>query len=78
MNYKKHDSIPTEEILKDKEDTQKEIDQYIKELEALKENMHINRLPIYLREGKIATRETFIEDLNGLLKYRKEKDENNI
>lgn len=68
----KSSHIPTEEVLQDIADTQKEIDQYKAELEALERNPVENKLPIYMRQGKISTRENFIIKLNKILELRNE------
>jgi len=69
---KKQDHIPTEQILKDIKDTQEEIDDFKAEREILRKRPQENRLRLYLLDPKIAEREKFIENLNQILKYRKE------
>lgn len=66
-----NDNIPTHEIEQDISDTQNEIDQYQRELDALVGDRQGNRLAIYMREGKISRRKAFIDNLNSILKYRK-------
>lgn len=68
---KQKDNIPTSEIETDIIETQKEIDQYQAELNSLVSDRVGNKLPIYMREGKISTRKDFIDDLNSILDYRK-------
>ena len=69
--YKQNDNKPTIEIEQDIAETQREIDQYQNELDALMGDMQGNRLGIYMREGKISKRKEFISDLNSILEYRK-------
>jgi hypothetical protein len=68
---KQNDNIPTSEIELDIAETQREIDQYQKELDALIGDRQGNKLAIYMREGKISQREEFVSNLNSILKYRK-------
>ena len=72
---KQNASIPTAEIEKDIKDTQKEIDAFNSELKVLQSNPVKNRLEIYLREGRILQRQEFIDNLNQILKYRKDNKE---
>lgn len=69
----KHDHIPTEEIEKDIKDTQLEIDQFNKEIRPLRDNPVVNKMEIYIREGKISSRQEFMGKLNEILEYRKKK-----
>lgn len=62
--------IPTTEIKQDIIDTQNEIDVYKTELKTLKKNPQENRLPVYFREGKILSRESFIKKLETILEFR--------
>ena len=68
---KQNDNIPTSEIELDIAETQREIDKYQKELDALIGDRQGNKLAIYMREGKISQREEFVSNLNSILKYRK-------
>jgi len=68
---KKNEHIPTNEIEQDIAETQREIDQYEKELEALIGNRQGNKLAIYMREGKISQRKEFISNLQSILDYRR-------
>jgi hypothetical protein len=68
---KQNDNIPTSEIELDIAETQREIDQYQKELDALIGDRQGNKLAIYMRKGKISQREEFVSNLNSILKYRK-------
>lgn len=68
---KQNEHFPTDEIEKDIAITQKEIDQYEKELEALSGDRKKNRLDIYFREGKISVRKQFISYLQSILDYRR-------
>ena len=69
---KQNDNIPIYEIEQDINETQREIDQYQNELDALICNRQGNKLAIYMREGKISQRKSFISNLNSILEYRKE------
>jgi len=68
---KQNDNILTSDIELDITETQREIDQYQKELDALIGDRQGNKLAIYMREGKISKRTEFISNLNSILKYRK-------
>ena len=68
---KQNDNILTSDIELDIAETQREIDQYQKELNALIGDRQSNKLAIYMREGKISQREEFVSNLNSILKYRK-------
>lgn len=68
INQLKH--ISTEEIRKDLSDTQREKEQFEKELTALEGNRQGNKLQIYMTEGKISQRQEFINKLNQVLEYR--------
>ena len=68
---KQNDNILTSDIELDIAETQREIDQYQKELNALIRDRQGNKLAIYMREGKISQREEFVSNLNSILKYRK-------
>jgi predicted DNA-binding protein YlxM (UPF0122 family) len=68
--YKQLDHISEETIRDDIGCTLQEIEDYEMELEILKKNPQKNRLDIYLREGKILSRQAFIEKLEGVLVYR--------
>ena len=68
---KKNEHIPTNEIEQDIAETQREIDQYEKELEALIGDRQGNKLAIYMREGKISQRKEFISNLQSILDYRR-------
>jgi len=68
---KQNDNIPTHEIEQDINETQREIDQYQKEIDALMGDRQGNKLPIYMREGKISQRKEFISNLISILEYRK-------
>lgn len=68
---KQNDNILTHEIEQDINITQREVNQYQKELDALSGNIQNNRLAIYIREGKISKRKEFIDNLQSILDYRK-------
>lgn len=57
-------------IIMDIADTQREIDQYQRELEAFAGDKQKNRTAIYLAEGNITKREEFIKQLRLILEYR--------
>ena len=67
---KKNDHISILEIQQDLIDTQREINVYNAELMILKKNRQENRVAIYMREGKILNRLSFIDKLNEILEYR--------
>ena len=69
---KEVDYIPTHVVETDIKDTQIEIDQFQRELDALMGNRVENRLLIYMLEGKISQRKDFIDKLNSILESRKE------
>lgn len=66
--------IPTSEIQADIDITKKEIDDFEKELTALRENPTENKVEIYFREGKILKRKEFVDELIQILEYRKVND----
>lgn len=68
---KQNEHIPTNEIEQDIAETQKEIDQYEKELDALIGDRQGNKLAIYMREGKISQRKEFVNNLQSILDYRR-------
>ncbi len=68
--YEQFDHIPTEEIKKDISDTQAEIDEYQAVNEIKRLNPFQNKTDIYMNEGKISSRQTFINTLNNILEYR--------
>jgi len=65
--------IPTQEIKQDIADTQSEIDDYASEIEILSKRPMENRTRIYLLQGRISQRKSFIDKLNQLLKERELK-----
>jgi len=67
------DHISNEEIQNDIDETIKELKQYKEENEIMSQNPQENRLKIYLNEGKIVQRETFINQLKTLQEYRRTK-----
>jgi len=68
---KQNDNIPTSDIEFDIAETQREIEQFQKELDALIGDRQGNKLAIYMREGKISQRTEFVSNLNFILEYRK-------
>jgi len=67
----KFDHIPLSDIERDIADTQVELDQYERELTALEGDRVKNRLSIYMAEGHISGRKSFIKNLEQIVKYRK-------
>lgn len=67
---KKNDHISTLEIHQDLIDTQRETNVYDAELMILRKNPQENRVEIYMREGRILERLSFISKLEELLEYR--------
>lgn len=67
---KEYDDISTSEIHQDIIVTQIEINNYEDENIILRRNPIQNRLRIYLNEGKVSLRQTFIIKLSSILKYR--------
>lgn len=70
---KQLDHIQTDEIIQDKEDTEKEIKDYNDELEILLRNRTKNRTRIYIIGGHISARNDFVKKLNKIIDYRKNK-----
>jgi len=62
--------IDTAQIKQDIQDTEQEIAQYRRELEAYSGDKQKNRTAIYLAEGNISRREGFIKQLQEILAYR--------
>ncbi len=67
--------IPNSEIKDDIRITQEEINDFNRELDILMKNPPDNKVRIYLLEGRISERESFICKLNNLLKNRKKEKE---
>jgi len=65
--------IPTAEAKQDIIDTQKEIDEFEAELIPLRLNPQRNRVAIYMGEGRILSRESFIKKLEAVLDYREQE-----
>jgi len=65
-----YDYIPTGEVEMDLIITQREVDQLQSEVDALRGDMMGNRIEIYMREGKISQRSTFISKLTSIISYR--------
>ena len=65
-----HSHIPTGQIQRDIDDTQKEIDDFEGHLKIWHENPAANKLEIYMAEGKVSQRESFIEKLQSIVDYR--------
>ncbi len=64
-------NVSDAQLLQDIIDTHQEIQDYKDEKEVLMRNPVENKLKIYLIEGKISPRETFVEKLEALLELRK-------
>lgn len=60
--------IPLEEMLSDLEITNREIAQYEAENEVLMKDFQRNRVAIYLNDGRIGQRRTFIAKLEKIIK----------
>ena len=63
-------NIPTEEILKDIQDTQEEIDNLNEERSVLEKNPKENKVRLYFIQGNISQRVGFINKLKEILKLR--------
>lgn len=68
---KSNSHIPTETILQDIADTEREVKDKWDELHILRRNPVENKVRIYMLEGGIGSRRAFINDLNEILEYRK-------
>lgn len=66
--------IPTNEILTDINDTEREIKDFQDEKDILMRNPVDNKVRIYMLEGRILERQEFIEKLNQIIAYRERKD----
>ena len=66
--------IPTAEVKQDIIDTQNEVDGFQAELAPLRLNPQRNRVAIYMREGQILKRESFIKKLETILEYRDKEE----
>ena len=64
----KNKHIPLEEMLSDLEITNREIAQYESENEVLMKDFQRNRIAIYLNDGRIGERKTFVNDLEKIIK----------
>lgn len=73
----KNKDIPTSEVKQDILDTQNEIKNYTEERDILMRNPQDNRTRIYMLDGRILKRESFIEKLQMLLKAREESKQPN-
>ena len=65
MNYS---HIPLEEMLEDLRITNEEIAQYYAENDVLSKDRERNRLAIYMNEGRIGQRRTFVAQLEQIIK----------
>jgi len=64
------DHIPTDEIVQDIKDTEREVKDYNDELEILMRNPPQNKLRIYMIEGHILQHKELIEKLNKIIRFR--------
>lgn len=69
-DFKTLDHISDSTIRDDIMDTNTEIEDYESELQILKKKPPENRVTIYMIEGKISERKSFIEELEDILLYR--------
>ena len=65
MNYS---HIPLEEMLEDLRITNEEIAQYYAENDVLSKDRERNRVAIYMNEGRIGQRRTFVAQLEQIIK----------
>ena len=65
MNYS---HIPLEEMLEDLRITNEEIVQYYAENDVLSKDRERNRVAIYMNEGRIGQRRTFVAQLEQIIK----------
>lgn len=70
IDFTKFNHITNIEIERDISDTQEEINVYLQEL-GFSNKTRADRTRIYLLEGRIIQRETFIKKLNSILDSRK-------
>lgn len=64
----KNKHIPLKKMLSDLEITNREIAQYESENEVLMKDFQRNRIAIYLNDGRIGERKTFVNDLEKIIK----------
>jgi hypothetical protein len=60
--------IPLEEMLEDLRITNEEIAQYCAENEVMSKDRERNRVAIYMNEGRIGQRRTFVAQLEQIIK----------
>ena len=65
--------IPTKEVEQDLEEAKTELKQYEDEKDTLSKDRVRNKVQIYFLEGKISKGNEFIDELNQILNFRKEK-----
>lgn len=68
-----NETITKEVILQDISETQKEIDDFNDEKSVLMRNPQDNKVRIYLLEGRVSERQTFINKLNSLPQMKNDK-----
>lgn len=69
-DFKTLDHIHIDTIRDDIQGTMTEIEDYESELDILKKKPRENKVTIYMIEGKILNRKSFIEELEDILVYR--------
>ena len=69
--------IPLEEMLEDLRITNEEIAQYVEENDVLKKNYERNKVQIYMNEGRIGQRRTFVAQLEKIIKETYPNHNNN-
>jgi len=74
LEINQNSDIPTEEILDDIADTKKEIKDFQDEKDVLMRNPVNNKVRIYLLEGRISSRQGFVDKLQQIIDYRKQND----
>lgn len=65
-----YDSLSTNEVKTDIQDTQDEIDDFHEEQKILRKNPVKNKLRLYMISGNISSRKEFIDKLKNILKWR--------
>jgi len=70
-----YNHISTFTIEQDIIDTQREIDTHIKLVEVQRRYPIDNKTEIYMNEGHISNKQSFVRDLDSILKWRKDNDE---
>lgn len=71
-----NDHIPNAEIEQDIRDTEAEIKDYQDELDILERHPQENKVRIYMLGGRISNHQNFCKQLNEILEYRKQREDN--